>query len=107
MLRVEDMDRHELAEGLKKRQLDKAETLVIELNKGMHRQVTVPQFRDAVISSSDDEIIMDYLTCSVCGAPLLPYNTDIDAMVKSSSNAEEWLDKTSEAMLKHECTHNK
>jgi hypothetical protein len=101
------MNKHELAEELRRKQLSKAEEAVREFNKNSRRQMTIPQFRNAVTSCSDEEIILSYITCSSCGALILSYDVDVDALARSSNSADEWLDKTYKAALKHRGTHVK
>ncbi len=95
------MDKNELAEELKRRQLVKAEDIVSSINKVSPDKISVQQFKDAVNSCSDNEIIMSYLVCSGCGAPILPYETDVDAITRESKNIAEWFSRLDEAIAAH------
>jgi hypothetical protein len=99
------MEKHELAEELRKRQLEKAEEFVRSINEGSSDKISVQQFKDAVNSCSEDEIIMSYLICSGCGAPILSYETDVSVMTIASKSIEEWFGKIDEAIAEHTNGH--
>lgn len=89
------MEKKELANELRTRQITRAEELVLAINNMSNKKITKQQFVDLVNCMSDDEIIFSYITCSECGKSMIPPDEDIISLAKNSKNADEWLSKLS------------
>ena len=67
------MDKHQLAQELRQRQYA--------------RSLVEKKYIDAL---SDDDIIDSYITCSGCGAKLVPLD-DLDLIIKRARSAEQFI----------------
>ena len=67
------MDKHQLAQELRQRQYG--------------RGLVEKKYIDAL---SDNDIIDSYITCSACGAKLVPLD-DLDLLIKRARSAEQFI----------------
>ena len=86
------MKRNELAEALRKRQNAITDQ---ELRKKLHfNDFQIYAYRVGLQSSSDEEMIDSYITCSCCGDKYVEDEKTLEYIIANCTDVEDFLDKT-------------
>ena len=90
------MNEKELADELRKRQLEK----FLELKNLMNDEDQKYYSKEIILSILDKDMISSYIICSNCREWLVTYSEALD-LASRCKNVDEWLDKTEEIMRGH------